>query len=55
MKKRFLIPASVLATAAFGFVIYAMGHPELSFLWVICTVGGSDKLHAIQEKQINLD
>ena len=33
MKKRFFIPACVLAAAAFGFVIYAMGHPELSFPW----------------------
>lgn len=31
MKKRFFIPACVLAAAAIGFVIYAMGHPELSF------------------------
>ena len=33
MKKRFLIPACVLAAAAIGFVIYALGHPELSFPW----------------------
>lgn len=30
MKKRFFIPACVLAAAAIGFVIYALGHPELS-------------------------
>ena len=35
MKKRFLIPACVLAAAAIGFVIYALGHPELSFPWSI--------------------
>lgn len=33
MKKRFFIPACVLAAAAIGFVIYALGHPELSFPW----------------------
>lgn len=33
MKKRFFIPACVLAAAAIGFVIYALGHPEMSFLW----------------------
>ena len=33
MKKQFLIPACVLAAAAIGFVIYALGHPELSFPW----------------------
>lgn len=33
MKKRFFIPACVLAAAAVGFVIYALGHPELSFPW----------------------
>ena len=32
-KKQFLIPACVLAAAAIGFVIYALGHPELSFPW----------------------
>ena len=30
-KKRFFIPACVLLAAAVGFVIYALGHPELSF------------------------
>ncbi|MGM9596712.1 MAG: hypothetical protein ACI3XO_02745 [Eubacteriales bacterium] len=35
MKKRFFIPACVLAVAAIGFVIYAVGHPELSFPWNI--------------------
>lgn len=30
MKKRFFIPACVLSAAAIGFVIYALGHPELS-------------------------
>lgn len=33
MKKQFLIPACVLVVAAIGFIIYAMGHPELSFPW----------------------
>lgn len=33
MKKRFFIPACVLSAAAVGFVIFAMGHPELSFPW----------------------
>ena len=33
MKNRFFIPACVLAAAAVGFVIYALGHPELSFPW----------------------
>ena len=33
MKKRFLIPACVLLAAAVGFVLYALGHPELSFPW----------------------
>lgn len=33
MKKRFFIPACVLSAAAIGFVIFAMGHPELSFPW----------------------
>ena len=32
-KKRFFILACVLAAAAVGFVIYALGHPELSFPW----------------------
>lgn len=35
MKKRFFIPACVLAAVAVGFVIYAVGHPELSFPWSI--------------------
>ena len=35
MKKRFLIPACVLAAAAIGFVIYALGHPELSLPWSV--------------------
>lgn len=30
MKKKIFIPACVLAAAAIGFVIYALGHPELS-------------------------
>ena len=33
MKKQFFIPACVLAVAAIGFVVYALGHPELSFPW----------------------
>ena len=33
MKKQFLIPACVLAAVAIGFVIYVLGHPELSFPW----------------------
>ena len=35
MKKRFFIPACVLAAAAIGLVIYAVGHPELSFPWSV--------------------
>lgn len=35
MKKRFFISACVLAAAAIGFVIFALGHPELSFPWSI--------------------
>ena len=35
MKKRFFIPACVLTAAAIGFVIYALGQPELSFPWSI--------------------
>lgn len=35
MKKRYFIPACVLAAAAIGFVIYDLGHPELSFPWSI--------------------
>ena len=37
MKKKFLIPACVLAAVAVGFVIYALSHPELSFPWSIRT------------------
>lgn len=33
MKKRFFIPACVLAAAAVCFVIYAASHPELAFPW----------------------
>lgn len=33
MKKRFFIPACVLAAFAIGFVIYAVCHPEMSFPW----------------------
>ena len=33
MKKWFFIPACVLSAASVGFVIFAMGHPELSFPW----------------------
>lgn len=33
MKKQFFIPACLLSAAAVGFVIFAMGHPELSFPW----------------------
>ena len=35
MKKRFFIPACVLAVAAIGFIAYALGHPELSFPWSV--------------------
>lgn len=35
MKKRFFISACVLTATAIGFVIYAVGHPELSFSWSI--------------------
>ena len=35
MKKQFFIPACALAAAAIGFVMYAVGHPELSFSWSI--------------------
>lgn len=35
MKKRFFIPACVLVVAAVGFVIYAVGHPEMSFPWSV--------------------
>lgn len=37
MKKGFFIPACVLAAAAIGFVMYAVGHPELSFPWSVST------------------
>ena len=30
---KFFIPAGVLTIAAIGFVIFAMGHPEMSFPW----------------------
>ncbi|MGN0293753.1 MAG: hypothetical protein ACI4D3_07105 [Lachnospiraceae bacterium] len=33
MKKLFFIPACGLSAAAVGFVIFATGHPELSFPW----------------------
>lgn len=33
MKKGFLISAFVLVAAAIGFIVYALGHPELSFPW----------------------
>lgn len=35
MKKIFFIPACVMAAAAIGFVVYALGHPELSFSWSV--------------------
>ena len=35
MKKRLFIPACVLVVAAVGFVIYAVGHPEMSFPWSV--------------------
>ena len=35
MKKRFFIPACVLVAVAVGFVIFAMGHPEMSFPWSV--------------------
>ena len=35
MKKRFFIPACVLVVAAVGFVIYSVGHLEMSFPWSI--------------------
>lgn len=35
MKKRCFIPACVLAAAAVGFVMYVLGHPELSFPWSV--------------------
>ena len=35
MKKRFFIPACILVASAISFVIYAPGHPELSFPWNI--------------------
>ena len=33
MKKQFFIPACVLAAVAIGFIIFALGHPEMSFPW----------------------
>lgn len=33
MKKSFFIPACVLTAAAIGFIMYALGHPEMSFPW----------------------
>ena len=33
MKKQFFVPACVLAAVAIGFIIFALGHPELSFPW----------------------
>ena len=35
MKTQFFIPACALAAAAIGFVMYAVGHPELSFPWSV--------------------
>ena len=35
MRKRFFVPACVLAAAALGFIVYAVGHPELSFPWSV--------------------
>ena len=35
MRKRFFIPVCVLLTVAIGFIIFALGHPELSFPWNI--------------------
>ena len=35
MKKCFFVPACVLAAAALGFIVYAVGHPELSFPWSV--------------------
>ena len=35
MKKRYFILACVLAAVAIGFVIYSVGHPEMSFPWSI--------------------
>ena len=35
MRKRFFVPACVLAAAALGFIVYAVGHPELSFPWCV--------------------
>ena len=33
MKKQFFVPACVLAAVAIGFIIFALGHPELSLPW----------------------
>ena len=35
MKKGFFVTACVLLAAVIGFVIYALGHPELSFPWSV--------------------
>ena len=35
MKKGFFVTACMLLAAAIGFVIYALGHPELSFPWSV--------------------
>ena len=35
VKRRLFIPACVLAAAAIGFVMFALGHPEQSFPWSI--------------------
>lgn len=33
MKKKYFIPACVLIAVAVGFIIFALGHPEMSFPW----------------------
>ena len=33
MKKKYFIPACVLIAVAIGFIIFALGHPEMSFPW----------------------
>lgn len=35
MKKRYFIPACVLVAVSVGFLIFAMGHPEMSFPWSV--------------------
>ncbi|MDD6038985.1 MAG: hypothetical protein PUD20_09370 [bacterium] len=35
MKKIFFIPACVLTVSAVAFIVFALGHPELSFPWDI--------------------